>query len=64
MLLILFLFFVFIYHPAKKLYCKRVVEVKIANFSSAAYRLGVIPIEEEKQHIGTITKVEYEKCIL
>ena len=62
---VVFLFFeLFINKPAKKMYCIRQINVKIANFRTVAFRLGVIPIDEEEKYIENIKKNLYIRCLL
>lgn len=57
------LFFVLLKDVTLRLYCIRQINVKIANFKSAAFRLGVIHIEEEEKYINGIKDKLLKHCL-
>lgn len=48
---------------ASQLYCLKKVHTKIANFRSAAFRLGVVHIDEEESYIRSIFATLYKECL-
>lgn len=57
------LFFLFIKKPANIIFCQRQIAQKVVNFKNSAFKGGVIPIPEDDQHIKSIIKPLYEKCL-
>ena len=62
-LLVVIIFNILIKKQTKKLYCIRKIQVQIANFKKAAFRLGVIHIDEEQKYIDSIKNDIYNQCL-
>lgn len=48
---------------ADRIFCERVLRVKIANFKTAAFRLGVVDLFQEDEHIKKNYKTLYTDCL-
>ena len=62
-ILVVIIFNILIKKQAKKLYCIRKIRVQIANFKKAAFRLGVIRIDQEQKYIDSIKNDLYNQCL-
>lgn len=57
------LFFLLLRKTAIQVFCVRQQYVKIANFRSSAFKLGLIHIDEEEKYINSIINSLYQKCL-
>ena len=62
-LIIFILFNLLVKKQANRLFCLRKINVQIANFKKAVFRLGVIHIDEEEKYIDSIKNGLIVQCL-
>ncbi len=63
LVLVPLLFFTLIKKPSAVVFCQRQIARKVNNFKRIIFRYGIFPIPEEDQHINSVIKPLYEKCL-
>lgn len=59
----LVVFGIFLFQPAKKMYCKRQIIAKLGNYKRSAYGHGLQRIDQDSKHFHAVLAKLYKKCV-
>lgn len=62
-LLGLIFFLLFLYKPARHLYCERKIAAKMSNFQKSAYGYGLFRIQQEEIGMKPVLDQAFKKCV-